>query len=107
VPLFAADCRVGIDRRIGGGVLHQAFGIVFLGEPRSERVLHAHEVDWTMRLPMLILRAGCVLIGLFAPVVVGSLKTVFEERDGLQHQKCNRSNHAKTTMRFIAWRDCR
>jgi len=56
----------------------KAFGIVFLGEPRSEHVAHAHEADWTMRLPMLALAAGCVLIGLLAPVVVGSLQTVLE-----------------------------
>jgi hydrogenase-4 component B len=54
----------------------KAFGIVFLGEPRSEHVSHAHEVSWIMRLPMLALAAGCVLIGLLAPVVVGSLQAV-------------------------------
>jgi hydrogenase-4 component B len=52
----------------------KAFGIVFLGEPRSEHVSHAHEVSWTMRLPLLALAAGCVCIGLLAPVVVGSLQ---------------------------------
>ena len=54
----------------------KAFGIVFLGEPRSEHVSRAHEVSWTMRLPMLALAAGCVLIGLLAPVAVGSLQAV-------------------------------
>jgi len=56
----------------------KAFGIVFLGEPRSEHVARAHEAGWTMRLPMLALAAGCVLIGLLAPVVVESLQTVLE-----------------------------
>jgi NADH:ubiquinone oxidoreductase subunit 5 (subunit L)/multisubunit Na+/H+ antiporter MnhA subunit len=54
----------------------KAFGIIFLGEPRSEHVARAHEVGWTMRLPMLALAIGCVLIGLLAPIVVGSLQTV-------------------------------
>ena len=54
----------------------KAFGIVFLGEPRSDHVARAHEVGWTMRLPMLALATGCVLIGLLAPIVVGSLQTV-------------------------------
>jgi len=57
---------------------------VFLGEPRSEQVSHAHEVDWTMRLPMLILAAGCVLIGLFAPVAVRSLEMVLKGITKLQ-----------------------
>jgi NADH:ubiquinone oxidoreductase subunit 5 (subunit L)/multisubunit Na+/H+ antiporter MnhA subunit len=54
----------------------KAFGIVFLGEPRSEHVARAREADWTMRLPMQLLAAGCVGIGLFAPVVVGCLRPV-------------------------------
>jgi len=48
----------------------KAFGIVFLGEPRSEHAAHAHEAGWTMRAPLLILAAGCVGIGVFAPRVV-------------------------------------
>ena len=49
----------------------KAFGIVFLGEPRSEHAAHGHEAGWAMRAPMLILAAGCVLIGLFAQQIVG------------------------------------
>jgi len=62
----------------------KAFGIIFLGEPRSEHVSHAHEVDWTMRLPMLALAVGCVLIGLLAPVAVGSLQAVLANFTHLQ-----------------------
>ncbi|MBN1270282.1 MAG: oxidoreductase [Kiritimatiellae bacterium] len=47
----------------------KAFGIVFLGEPRSNHAAHAHEVGPAMRIPMLILAAVCVLIGLAAPRV--------------------------------------
>ena len=39
-------------------------GVVFLGLPRSEAALHAHECGWRMRVPMLILAALCVAIGL-------------------------------------------
>ena len=84
VPLFALIAGLALIGGLAVACFTKAFGIVFLGEPRSERVLHAHEVDWTMRLPMLILAAGCVLIGLFAPVVVGSLKTVLKSVTGLQ-----------------------
>ena len=48
----------------------KAFGIIFLGEPRSEHVLHAHEAGLAMRLPMLFLAALCLAIGLCAPRVV-------------------------------------
>jgi NADH:ubiquinone oxidoreductase subunit 5 (subunit L)/multisubunit Na+/H+ antiporter MnhA subunit len=49
----------------------KAFGIVFLGEPRSEHPTHAHEAGWLMRIPMLILAVGCLSIGVFAPWVIG------------------------------------
>jgi formate hydrogenlyase subunit 3/multisubunit Na+/H+ antiporter MnhD subunit len=84
VPLLALVAGLALIGGLAVACFTKAFGIVFLGEPRSEHVLHAHEVDWTMRLPMLALAAGCVLIGLFAPVVVGSLKTVLKDVTGLQ-----------------------
>lgn len=45
----------------------KAFGIVFLGEPRTEQAAHAHEADWMIRIPLLVLAAACVSVGLFAP----------------------------------------
>jgi hydrogenase-4 component B len=78
VPLLALIAGLALIGGLAVACFTKAFGILFLGEPRSERVSHAHEVDWTMRLPMLVLAAGCVLIGLFAPIVVGSLQTVLE-----------------------------
>ena len=84
VPLLALIAGLALIGGLAVACFTKAFGVVFLGEPRSERVSHAHEVDWTMRLPMLILAAGCILIGLFAPVVVGSLKTVLKDVTGLQ-----------------------
>jgi formate hydrogenlyase subunit 3/multisubunit Na+/H+ antiporter MnhD subunit len=57
----------------------KAFGIVFLGEPRTERAQHAHEPGWAMRLPMILLGAGCLLVGVCAPEVVRLLATVVGE----------------------------
>jgi len=48
----------------------KAFGIVFLGEPRTAVAAAAHEVDGTMRGPMLILAALCLAIGMGAGAVV-------------------------------------
>jgi formate hydrogenlyase subunit 3/multisubunit Na+/H+ antiporter MnhD subunit len=84
VPLFALVAGLALIGGLAAACFTKAFGIVFLGEPRSEHASQAHEADWTMRLPMLILAAGCVLIGLFAPVVVGSLETVLESITKLQ-----------------------
>ena len=84
VSLLALIAGLALIGGLAVACFTKAFGVVFLGEPRSEHVSQAHEADWTMRLPMLILAAGCVLIGLFAPVVVGSLKTVLESLTTLQ-----------------------
>jgi len=84
VPLFALVAGLALMGGLAAACFTKAFGIVFLGEPRSEHASHAHEADWTMRLPMLILAVGCILIGLFAPVVVGSLKAVLENITKLQ-----------------------
>jgi hydrogenase-4 component B len=57
----------------------KAFGIVFLGEPRSDYAAHAHESGWGMRWPMLLLAAGCAAVALFAPAVVQALVPVLAE----------------------------
>ena len=51
----------------------KAFGVIFLGEPRSEHARHGHEASLAMRWPMLALAAACILIGILAPVVTTSL----------------------------------
>jgi hydrogenase-4 component B len=49
-------------------------GIVFLGQPRTEDAEGAHECGWLMRVPMLLLGAMCIAIGvvpmLFWPAVL-------------------------------------
>jgi hydrogenase-4 component B len=38
-------------------------GVVFLGAPRTEAALRAHECGWTMRIPMILLALACAAIG--------------------------------------------
>lgn len=70
----AAGAAVIIGLALIGGLaaacFTKAFGIVFLGEPRSEQAAHGHEVTWVERISMLALAGGCVLVGLFAPQAV-------------------------------------
>ena len=50
-------------------------GVVFLGEPRTEKAANASEPDFTMTLPMILLAAACLFIGVFPePFIV----TVFQ-----------------------------
>jgi formate hydrogenlyase subunit 3/multisubunit Na+/H+ antiporter MnhD subunit len=91
VPLLALIASLGLIGGLAAACFTKAFGIVFLGEARSEHVSRAHEVGWAMRLPMLALAAGCVLIGLFAPVVVKSLQAVLENATGLPPENVRES----------------
>ena len=53
----------------------RAFGIAFLGEPRSEKVTHASEVTRGMIIPQYVTVAFILIIGLASPLVV---KPVFD-----------------------------
>lgn len=48
----------------------KAFGVLFLGEPRSDLANGAHEAGAAMRWPMAALAVACLGIGLFAPLAV-------------------------------------
>lgn len=50
----------------------KAFGIVFLGEPRSRYPLAPHEPVASMRLAMILLAGVCIAIGLSGPWIVSS-----------------------------------
>lgn len=47
----------------------KVFGVVFLGLPRSPDAERAHEAGVAMLIPMALLGAGCLFIGLGAPLV--------------------------------------
>jgi formate hydrogenlyase subunit 3/multisubunit Na+/H+ antiporter MnhD subunit len=96
VPLLALIASLGLIGGLAAACFTKAFGIVFLGTPRGEHVSRAHEAGWAMRLPMLTLAAGCVLIGLFAPVVVKSLQGVLENATGLPPENVRESLTAAT-----------
>ncbi|HUY90411.1 MAG TPA: proton-conducting transporter membrane subunit [Pirellulales bacterium] len=50
-----------------------AFAGIFLGAPRSSRVEHAHEANWAMLVPMLLLVGCCVFVGLAPGVIAPAL----------------------------------
>jgi NADH:ubiquinone oxidoreductase subunit 5 (subunit L)/multisubunit Na+/H+ antiporter MnhA subunit len=51
----------------------RAFGVVFLGQPRSEKAVHATEAGRSMLLPQLATVALILFIGLGSPLVVKPL----------------------------------
>ncbi len=54
----------------------KAFGIVFLGEPRSRQAADAHESAKSMLWPMAVLAGLCLVIGLGAPLLLLLLKPI-------------------------------
>jgi formate hydrogenlyase subunit 3/multisubunit Na+/H+ antiporter MnhD subunit len=54
----------------------KAFGIVFLGEPRSEAPQHARESEGSMLAPMVILAAGCFAVGLLGFQIIRIMPAV-------------------------------
>jgi len=76
VPLLAVIAGLALIGGLAAACFTKAFGIVFLGEPRTEHAAQAHEAGAAMRWPMALLAVGCVLIGFCAPLVVRPLASV-------------------------------
>ncbi len=51
-------------------------GAMFLGSPRSDAALEAHEAPLTMRAPLVVLSAACLALGVFPAAVASALETV-------------------------------
>lgn len=79
-PLALAGIAALISLALIGGLavaaFTRAFGIAFLGEPRSAAAAAAHEAAASLRGPMLVLAALCLGIGLAAGSVVRLLEPV-------------------------------
>ena len=84
VALGAGGAASGVATILGlaliGGLatacFTKAFGIVFLGESRSDDTSRAHEPGLAMRIPMVFLAASCLVVGLLSPWIVGSIGAV-------------------------------
>ena len=50
------------------------YGIIFLGDPRSDAAAHGHEATKTMTGPMILLAIGCLVAGM-APVLLVKVAT--------------------------------
>ena len=102
VPLLAAIAGLALIGGLAVACFTKAFGVVFLGEPRSEHAAHAHEAGAAMRWPMALLAVGCALIGLCAPFVVRPLASVLPLVSGLAPETISEKwADAADPLRFI------
>jgi hydrogenase-4 component B len=63
VPLVAA--AVALVAALSGYAMVKFFGVIFLGQPREEKLAQAHDASWLERIGLTWLAAGCVALGLF------------------------------------------
>jgi formate hydrogenlyase subunit 3/multisubunit Na+/H+ antiporter MnhD subunit len=63
IPVTAA--LIALVSALSGYTMVKFFGVVFLGQPREEKLSQAHDTESWERAGMLWLVAGCLLLGLF------------------------------------------
>ncbi|MFH1076397.1 MAG: proton-conducting transporter membrane subunit [Pseudomonadota bacterium] len=84
---IAIIISLGLIGGLAAACFAKAFGMTFLGEPRNYTPDAVHEAPVLMCIPMLLLAAACVIMGLSGPVVlplIGNVivcitKTPYEE----------------------------
>ncbi len=74
LPVVAA--AVALIAALAGFAMVKFFGVVFLGQPREEKLAQAHDAGRLERLGLLWLAVGCVLLGLLPNVVIAMLDPV-------------------------------
>lgn len=86
-PIATAGLTVivvmGLISGLAAACFSKAFGIVFLGTPRSEQAAEAHEVAAPMIAAMAVLALLCVAIGLAAPAAAAAIGGVVAAATGL------------------------
>jgi hydrogenase-4 component B len=82
-PVVASIAGLALIGGLAAACFAKAFGIVFLGEPRTPDAASVHEVDGAMRAPMFILAGACLIIGLGSPAVLRALSGAVSAVSGL------------------------
>ncbi|MBL0167202.1 MAG: hydrogenase 4 subunit B, partial [Propionivibrio sp.] len=74
LPLVAG--AIALIAALAGFAMVKFFGVVFLGQPREERLVQAHDAGRLERIGLLWLGIGCLLLGLLPNVVITLLDPV-------------------------------
>jgi formate hydrogenlyase subunit 3/multisubunit Na+/H+ antiporter MnhD subunit len=83
VPALGVVAALAMIGGLAAACFTKVFGVIFLGEPRSDRATRAREPGPFMRAPMEVLAAACVAIGLLSPALIGVLAPVLGQVTGL------------------------
>ena len=74
IPVAAA--AVALAAALAGYVMVKFYGVVFLGQPREERLAEAHDAGLRERAGLIWLAAGCVALGVAPVAVIGVIDNV-------------------------------
>ncbi len=74
VPVLAA--LIALIAALSGFTMVKYFGVIFLGQPREQKLSLAHDAGLWERMGMLWLVAGCVLLGLMPNQVITLIEPV-------------------------------
>jgi formate hydrogenlyase subunit 3/multisubunit Na+/H+ antiporter MnhD subunit len=74
IPVVAGG--VALVAALAAYAMVKFFGVIFLGQPREERLTQAHDASTWERVGLVWLGAGCVLLGLFPAQVIVLLDAV-------------------------------
>ena len=92
VPISFCSIAVIASLALIGGLavacFSKAFGIIFLGEPRSGETPHAEDPGIPMLLPMLILSILCLAIGFSGPTISVWLAGTVSQISGIEISAC-------------------
>jgi formate hydrogenlyase subunit 3/multisubunit Na+/H+ antiporter MnhD subunit len=80
IPVVAA--LIALVAALAGYTMVKFFGVIFLGQPREERLAQAHDAGRWERAGMLWLALGCVVLGLLPVQVIGLLDPVTRQLVG-------------------------
>lgn len=82
VPALAVIGSLALIGGLAAACFTKAFGVVFLGEPRSDHARNVQPSGLLMSVPMVLLALLCLTIGLAAPWVVDRLEPVLSDVTG-------------------------
>jgi len=80
IPVVAAV--IALVAALAGYTMVKFFGVIFLGQPREEKLAHAHDAGRLERLGMLWLAIGCVVLGLLPSAFIQLIDPVTQQLVG-------------------------
>jgi formate hydrogenlyase subunit 3/multisubunit Na+/H+ antiporter MnhD subunit len=80
IPVVAAV--IALVAALAGYTMVKFFGVIFLGQPREEKLAHAHDAGTRERIGMGWLVAGCLALGLLPVPVITLIDPVTQQLAG-------------------------